>query len=263
MTLTYIIWNVNPEIFGLPVRWYGLLFALGFFFAYMALTYVYKQEKVPLKRLDTLTVYVFIATVLGARIGHCFFYEYDYYMAHPVEIFKIWEGGLASHGAGFGILIALIIYFKKFKVNIWWLFDRVSMVIPISAAFVRFGNLMNSEIYGKPTNVPWAFEFVRDDKIPRHPTQLYEAFSYLLISAVLFYIYKRNNGKVKQGMFVGIFLTGLFGARFIIEFFKDVQVDFEKYMTLDMGQWLSIPFILMGVVFLIRSYKINKAKTEV
>jgi prolipoprotein diacylglyceryl transferase len=116
MVLNYIIWNVNPQIFGLPIRWYGLLFALGFFFAYMSLTYVYKREKVPLKNLDTLTVYVFIATVIGARIGHCFFYEYDYYMAHPVEIFKIWEGGLASHGAAIGILIALLIYFKKFKV---------------------------------------------------------------------------------------------------------------------------------------------------
>lgn len=262
MKLFYIIWNVNPEIFGLPVRWYGLLFALGFFFAYLMLSYIYKQEKVPLKNLDTLTVYVFIATVIGARIGHCFFYEYDYYMAHPIEIFKIWEGGLASHGATIGIIIALLIYIKKFKVNVWWLFDRVAIAIPITAAFVRFGNLMNSEIYGKPTTVPWAFEFIRDDRIPRHPTQLYEAFSYLLISAILFYLYKKNNGKIRQGLFVGIFVTGLFTARFIIEFFKDVQVEFEKYMTLDMGQWLSIPFILLGIGFLIFSYK-NKAKTEV
>jgi prolipoprotein diacylglyceryl transferase len=207
-------------------------------------------------------------------------------MAHPVEIFKLWEGGLASHGAAIGILIALLIYFQKFKVNVWWLFDRVSMAIPIAAAFVRFGNLMNSEIYGKPTTVPWAFKFLRDkddlneafilsggkcDKhdlnclseywFTRHPSQLYEAFAYLMLSAILFYIYRKNNGKIRQGMFVGIFLCGLFGARFLIEFFKDVQVDFEHQMTLDMGQWLSIPFILLGVAFLIRSFKINKAKT--
>jgi len=180
MNLLYIIWNPSPIIplGGFELRWYGLLFALGFFLAYSLLYWVFKKEKVSFKLLDWLTVYFFVAVLLGARLGHVFFYEWDYYKVHLSEIPKVWEGGLASHGAAIGILLALIIYVRQYKVNVWWLFDRVAIVIPISAAFVRFGNLMNSEIYGHITTLPWGFVFMRDHAaglLPRHPTQLYEA----------------------------------------------------------------------------------------
>lgn len=260
MIFNFITWNVSPaiDVAGLEVRWYGLLFALGFFFAYAGLYYIFKKEKVSFKLLDWLTLYFFIATLVGARLGHCFFYEWDYYKNNIAEIFMIWKGGLASHGAAIAIVLALIIYVKKHKVDIWWLFDRVALVIPIVAAFVRFGNLMNSEIYGHPTQLPWGFIFIMDEKaglIPRHPSQLYEAFTYLFISLLLFSLYFYLKGKVRKGLFVGLFLIIMFVSRFFIEFLKEVQVDFEKNMALSMGQWLSIPFILLGLFFLVISYR--------
>jgi prolipoprotein diacylglyceryl transferase len=270
-TLAYITWDVTPVLFklgGIEIRWYGLLFALGFFFAYTLLYDIYKREKIKIAQLDMLTVYFFVATVIGARLGHCLFYEWAYYRHHLLEIFKIWEGGLASHGAAIAIVIALIIYIRRYKVNMWWLFDRVAMVIPIAAAFVRFGNLANSEIYGKPTTLPWAFAFIHDKDanfinvagqitqvVPRHPTQLYEALAYLLISAVLYIIYRKKKGNIGQGYFVGFFLIALFTARFIIEFSKEVQESFEKAWPIDMGQVLSIPFILLGIAFVVMAYK--------
>lgn len=270
-TLAYVTWDVNPVLFtpgSIEIRWYGLLFALGFFFAYMVLYDIYKREKIKTAQLDMLTVYFFVATVIGARLGHCLFYEWDYYKLHLLEILKIWEGGLASHGAAIAIVIALIIYIKVYKVNLWWLFDRVAIVIPIVAAFVRFGNLANSEIYGKASSMPWAFIFMRDkdanvmskageiiQTIPRHPTQLYEAISYLLITAILYVLYRKKKGNIGQGYFVGFFLIALFTARFVIEFFKEVQEGFEKSWPIDMGQILSIPFILLGITFIVIAYK--------
>jgi len=256
MISLFIRWNPNVEIFSIGnfgLRWYGFLFAMGSFLAYVVLYYIYKREKVDLKLLDWLTFYIFLAVLLGARLGHVFFYEWDYYKNHLSEIPMVWKGGLASHGAAIAIILALIIYVKQFKVNIWWLFDRMAIVIPISAAFVRFGNLMNSEIYGIATTLPWGFIYLHDKDagtIPRHPTQLYEAFSYLLISAVLFILFLKNKGINRPGLFVGIFLSSMFTARFFIEFLKEVQVNFEKSMTLDMGQWLSVPFVLLGVGFI-------------
>ncbi len=261
MNPIYITWHPNVEIFTIGnfgLRWYGLLFALGFFLAYAVLSYIYKREKISPKLLDWLTFYVFIAVLFGARLGHVFFYEWSYYKCHLSEIPKVWEGGLASHGAAIAIVIALVIYVKQFKVNVWWLFDRVAIVIPISAAFVRLGNLMNSEIYGITTTLPWGFIFAGDKEaglLPRHPTQLYEAISYLLISLVLFILYRKNIGIKRPGLFVGVFLTALFSARFLIEFFKVVQVDFENKMTFDMGQWLSVPFILLGIGFIVFALK--------
>ncbi|MEI6767217.1 MAG: prolipoprotein diacylglyceryl transferase [Bacteroidota bacterium] len=277
-TLAYITWDVTPVLFtlgGIEIRWYGLLFALGFFFAYTLLYDIYKREKVKIAQLDMLTVYFFVATVVGARLGHCLFYEWAYYRQHLLEIFKIWEGGLASHGAAIAIVIALIIYIRRYKVNMWWLFDRVAMVIPIAAAFVRFGNLANSEIYGKPTTLPWAFAFIHDKEanfinvagqitqvVPRHPTQLYEALAYLLISAVLYIIYRKKKGDIGQGYFVGFFLIALFTARFVIEFSKEVQESFEKAWPIDMGQILSIPFILLGIGFVFFAWRKGKTASN-
>jgi phosphatidylglycerol---prolipoprotein diacylglyceryl transferase len=263
MNALQIMFNPSPafSIGSFEIRWYGLLFALGFFFAYMVLYQVFKKEKVSFKLLDWLTFYVFLAVLFGARLGHVFFYEWSYYKNHLSEIPKVWEGGLASHGAAFAIVIALIIYVRQYKVNLWWLFDRVAIVIPISAAFVRFGNLMNSEIYGHVTTLPWGFIFRHDPDaglLPRHPTQLYEAFSYLAITALLLILYYRKKGIIRPGLFVGLFVTIMFTARFLIEFLKEVQVDFEKGMTFDMGQWLSIPFILLGIYFIWHSIKSDK-----
>ncbi len=265
MNTLFITWNPNPEIFTIEnfgLRWYGLLFAMGFFLAYTVLYYVFKREKVALKKLDWLTFYIFLAVLIGARLGHVFFYEWGYYSEHLSEIPMVWKGGLASHGAAIAIIITLIIYVKQFKVNVWWLFDRMALAIPISAAFVRLGNLMNSEIYGITTSMPWGFVFRADPAaglLPRHPTQLYEAISYLLIALVLIILYRKNLGINKPGLFVGIFVAALFTARFVIEFFKEVQVDFEHGMSLDMGQWLSVPFILLGIGFIIFSLR-NKNK---
>jgi prolipoprotein diacylglyceryl transferase len=257
------MFNPSPiiPIGSFELRWYGLLFALGFFFAYSVLYMVFKKEKVSFKLLDMLTVYFFVAVLFGARLGHVFFYEWGYYKHHLSEIPKVWEGGLASHGAAIGILLALILYVWRYKVNLWWLFDRVAIVIPISAAFVRFGNLMNSEIYGHVTTLPWGFVFMRDHAaglLPRHPTQLYEAFTYLFISALLLILYYRKKGIIRPGLFVGIFLVIMFTARFLIEFLKEVQVEFEKSMSIDMGQWLSIPFILLGIYFIYHSMVTDK-----
>jgi phosphatidylglycerol---prolipoprotein diacylglyceryl transferase len=260
MNILSITWSVSPEMFHIgsfAVKWYGFLFAMGFFFAYLLLFHVFSKEKIKGKILDMLTVYVFLATLVGARLGHVFFYDWAYYKNHVGEIFLVWEGGLASHGAAIAIVLVLVLFLWQYKVPMLWLFDRVAIVIPIVAAFVRLGNLMNSEIYGITTKMPWGFIFVMDKEagaLPRHPTQLYEAFTYLLISVLLYIIWRKIKTKVRSGLFVGLFLTIMFTARFLIEFVKTEQVEFEKGMTLDMGQWLSIPFLLLGIFFIIIAF---------
>lgn len=262
MNLLLINYDFSPVIHigGFEIRWYGLLFALGFFCSYIVLFQVFKKEKVSPKLLDYLTMYFFLATLIGARLGHVFFYEWDYYRHHLNEIVKVWEGGLASHGGAIAIFISLFIFAWKYKTNIWWLLDRVAIVIPIGGAFIRFGNLTNSEIYGHVTSLPWGFVFLQDSAaglLPRHPTQLYEAFAYLFITALLLIMYRKSNGKIRPGRFFGIFLVIMFTARFLIEFVKEFQVDFENNMVLNMGQWLSIPFILMGIYCIYHSFKSN------
>jgi phosphatidylglycerol---prolipoprotein diacylglyceryl transferase len=263
MNLLQIHWNISPiiPIGGFEIRWYGLLFALGFFFAYMVLYQVFKKEKVSFKLLDWLTFYFFVAVLVGARLGHVFFYEWSYYKNHLNEILKVWEGGLASHGAAVAILLAMFIYAWKFKVNIWWLLDRIAIVVPLSGACIRFGNLMNSEIYGHVTSLPWGFVFMRDPDagmLPRHPTQIYEALVYLGIAALLIVLYYRKNASIRPGLLIGIMVVIMFIARFLIEFLKEVQVDFEHGMALNMGQWLSIPFVLLGAYFIWHSMKADK-----
>ncbi len=256
MLLDFIHWNIDPDIFHLgplTVRWYGLLFASGFVFGYIILTNVFKQEKVPQNLLDTLTTYMVVGTVLGARLGHCLFYEPAYYLSNPLKILKIWEGGLASHGAAVGILIAIWLFSRKYKKPYLWSTDRVALVVALAGFFIRMGNLMNSEIYGVETSMPWGFVFVRwGETLPKHPTQIYEALSYLLIFILLISIYRIKWPNIKDGLISGLFLITIFSVRFFIEFIKESQVSFEDSMTLNMGQILSIPLVLLGVYLLVR-----------
>lgn len=254
MILTTITWTAQPEIFragDFAIRWYGVLFALGFAFGYIIMLKFFKKEHIPVKLLDQLTTYMVIATVVGARLGHCLFYEPAYYLSRPLEIFKIWQGGLASHGAALGILLAVYIFARKNKVSYWWVIDRIAVVTALAGFFIRMGNLMNSEIFGRPTTLPWGFIYTNaGDPVqrlqPRHPTQIYEGLAYLLIFVILMIIYYRKNGKPREGSLISLFLLLIFGVRFFIEFLKEPQVGFEESMFLNLGQLLSIPFILAG-----------------
>jgi len=261
MILDFITWTVNPEIFDLGFiapRWYGLLFASGFFFGYIIMLKFFKKEGVEEKVLDTLTTYMLVATVLGARLGHVIFYDWAYYSKHLIEILYVWQGGLASHGAAVGILIAIYIFSKKEKRGYLWTMDRIVIVTALAGVAIRTGNLMNSEIYGHITDLPWGFIFVRDgQEDPRHPTQIYEALSYLAIFIFLIKYYYKKDGKTADGYLFGMFLILVFGMRFFIEFLKVNQVAFEEGMTLNMGQILSIPLVIGGVYLVYNSR--NKA----
>jgi len=252
-----IPWNVNPEIFSIgkfAIRWYGLLFASSFFFGYLIMAGFFKKEKIPEEVLDRLTLYMALGTIIGARLGHCLFYEPAYYLSNPVEILMVWHGGLASHGAGIGIFIALYLFAKKSKKSYLWILDRVAVVVALSGFFIRTGNLMNSEIYGVETNLPWGFVFLRNgETVPKHPTQIYEALAYLLVFILLYFIYKKNRGVFKSGLLFSLFMMLVFTFRFFVEFIKNNQVAFESGMTLNMGQWLSIPFVLFGIILLYKT----------
>ncbi|MCR4816950.1 MAG: prolipoprotein diacylglyceryl transferase [Bacteroidales bacterium] len=276
----FIHWNVDPVIFhigSLGVRWYSLGFLLAFLLGYIILDKkIFKRENVETKYLDSLLIYIFIAVLAGARLGHCLFYEPSYYLSgnHWIEIilpfgrdasgwhFTGYEG-LASHGAAIGILIALWLYYRNQHINPVWVLDRLVIIVALGGAFIRLGNLFNSEIYGVETSLPWGIVFERNhETVPKHPTQLYESLSYFIIFIVSFVAYCRKNGKLRPGAMFGWWLISLFGARFIIEFVKEEQVAFEKGMTLDMGQWLSIPFILLGVLMCVMAYK-NKFNDQI
>ena len=258
--LAFIHWNVSPEIFSLGpihVRWYGLLFAIGFLFGYNHGEKMFKHENIDLKWLESLFIYLIVATVVGARLGHVFFYGWDYYSQNLHEIPFVWQGGLASHGGVLGIIVAMFIWSKKVsKRSILWVLDRVVVPSILVAALIRLGNLMNSEIYGVQTSVPWGFIFERNQEtVPKHPTQIYEALAYLVTFAVIQYMYWKTKAKDLQGMLVGVFFIMVFTARFFVEFIKEDQEAFEAGMALNMGQWLSIPFVVAGVVLIIRAIK--------
>ena len=268
--LDFINWNVDPVIvhlgsFGL--RYYSFGFLLAFFLGYLILNKMFSREKVEIKYLDSLFVWMFLAVLIGARLGHCLFYEPDYFLTadHWLEIILpinlatgqfIGYQGLASHGAAIGILIAIWFFCRKYKMNGWWLLDRLVIIVALAGMFIRLGNLFNSEIYGVETSLPWGFIFERNhETVPKHPTQLYESFSYLIIFLACIFVYRKKQGKLHNGRLFGYWLIALFGIRFLIEFVKEEQVAFEKGMMLDMGQWLSIPFILSGIALVILSYK--------
>ncbi len=357
--LDFIIWDVNPELFtigGLSPRWYGPLFALGFLIGQYILSTIYKIEGRSQKEVDTITAYMIVATILGARLGHCFFYEPDYFLAHPIEILYIWQGGLASHGAGLGMLTAIWIYYKRNPGQSYlYLLDRIVITVALGACFIRLGNLTNSEIIGVPANVPQGFVFVNsttsfvkdafkgqitdikvvsngtdstfDGKyltgvdlrmnvksigdgnimemaqnnirhtvyaspeygehlilakgstsiqvgepgrdgtqvimkawgIPRHPAQLYESISCLLLFFLLLFLYSRYKAGTPEGLLFGIFMIWVFTLRFFYEFIKEDQVSFESSMSYNMGQLLSIPMVLIGLIVLVRSLVVKKA----
>jgi len=254
-----VIWDVSPDIFSIgpiTIRWYGLLFATTFIVGYQIMMIIFKRENRSEHDLNDLVWYMILGTVLGARLGHCLFYNPDYYLSHPLEILQIWKGGLASHGAGIGILTALYLYIHKRKsISFLWVTDRVVITVALSGFFIRMGNLFNSEIIGKPTDGNWGFVFVSVDNIPRHPAQLYEAIAYLLIFVFLLSFYFRVKGKFKNGLLSGLFLVSVFGFRFFVEFFKENQSLFEQNLFLNMGQLLSIPFVIIGIYFLFRKDK--------
>jgi len=255
--LAFINWDVNPVIFTLgplSIRYYGLLFALAFYAAYVVFVKIFKRENLSMAVLDSLTLYMIIGVVIGARLGHVLFYEPGYYFSHPMEIIKVWHGGLASHGAALGILIALYLFSRKYKRPYLWTLDRIAIVVPLSGAFIRIGNLMNSEIYGHQTNLPWGFIFLRNgETVPKHPTQIYEALAYLSIFVVLWWMYRKGKKVNNHGYYIGLMMVLLFIARFLIEFVKNPQVGFENSMAINMGQILSIPFILAGIAIMIWS----------
>lgn len=255
-----ITWNADPVIFQLgplAVRWYGLMFAVGFLIGYAIMSRMFRHEGAPERWLGVLLVYLGVGTIVGARLGHVFFYEWDVYSQNPIRILYIWEGGLASHGGTIACIIAVCLFswFTAKKSPLWTL-DRVCIPTALVGALIRIGNLFNSEIYGHHTDLPWGFIFVRRGEVlPSHPTQLYEALSYLALFGLLMWMYWKRNSEKRPGLLFGVFLTVLFTARFLIEFVKNVQVDFEQNMTLNMGQWLSIPFIIIGIGLIIYAMK--------
>ena len=273
MILDYITWTASPELYSgfLSIRWYGLMFAIGFWFGYEVVWRVFRHEGAPEVWVSKLFVYVIVATVVGARLGHVFFYDWAYYSHHLGDIPKIWEGGLASHGGVIGIMVAIWIYSKVVtKRSMLWTFDRVVVPVGVVAALIRIGNLFNHEIYGSPTDLPWAFRFIENIPaylqgaearftVPCHPTQLYEALAYLLTFGVVMWFYWKRNAQEREGLLFGVFMLGIFGARFLVEFVKNVQEPWEMSMRaacgMDMGQLLSIPFIVLGVWLIIRAMR--------
>lgn len=263
-----IHWNVDPVIINIGsfgLRWYSLGFLVAFLLGYYIIERMFKQENVREDYLGSLFLYIFLAILIGARLGHCLFYEPDYFLTaeHWVEIVWPFQNGhytgfqgLASHGAALGILIGLWLYQRKYGLNIWWFLDRLVIVVALGGAFVRLGNLFNSEIYGVETSMPWGFVFERNgETVAKHPTQLYESLSYFLIFGVSLWYYARKKGQFKTGTIFGWWLVALFGVRLLIEFVKNDQVDFEAGMVLNMGQLLSVPFIIGGLVLAWLAYK--------
>jgi prolipoprotein diacylglyceryl transferase len=260
MIQNYIVWTFDPvafSLFGLEVRWYGVMFAVAFGLGLYILDKMLKREGAPTAIVDNLFWYVAIGIFAGARLGHCFFYEPMYFITHPLEIFAVRDGGLASHGAAIGALIAIWLLARKKKLSFWYLVDRAVVLIALGGVFVRIGNLFNSEIYGHPTTLPWGFIFANNgEMLPKHPTQIYEALCYLILFVGLFCYYWKKKGHFNNGILLGWFFIGCFGARFIIEFLKENQEGIDQQLqNIDMGQLLSIPFIAAGIIILLLAHR--------
>ncbi|GAB3174627.1 prolipoprotein diacylglyceryl transferase [Telluribacter humicola] len=264
----YIIWNASPELFTIPeiggfgpfiVRWYGLLFAAAFLIGQQIMIHIFKKEGKPLEDIDTLTLVMVISTVMGARLGHFLFYEPEVFFTRPLEVILPPYAGLASHGAIIGIMTGLWLYSRSRKAtgqSFLWVTDRIVILVALAGAFIRFGNLMNHEIVGRPTDLPWGFVFMRNTEyvqIPRHPAQLYESITCLLLFFILLWYWNRNKSQTPAGSMLGIFLIWIFTLRFFYEFLKENQVSFEDNLALNMGQILSIPAVLLGIYFLWQS----------
>lgn len=261
----YINWDFDPEIaniLGFPLKYYGLLFACGLIISMRVLKKIFKTENLNDNAYEALFIYGILGIFVGARLGHCLFYDFDYYSKNLLEIILpikktlnggykfIGYAGLASHGGTIGLIFSLYLFSKKYKIQYLKVLDLIALVAPIGATFIRLANLMNSEMIGNPTNMPWAFIFKKIDNIPRHPAQLYEAISYLIIFLVVYTIYKTKNIKLGGGFYFGLVITLIFLMRILIEFVKINQVQFEDKMPLNMGQILSVPFIIIGIYFI-------------
>jgi prolipoprotein diacylglyceryl transferase len=278
--LASIHWNADPEIFTLgplTVRWYGLLFALGFLLGQQLLIRMFRGEGKPESDVEVLTFYMVLSTIIGARLGHMLFYDFKDLLADPLSVFRVWEGGLASHGAGVGIFIALYLYahygiafFHEGKLlHVWkrrkpgqsylWVTDRIAVTVALAGCCIRLGNLMNSEIIGKQTDVPWAFIFEKVDLVPRHPAQLYEAVTCIILLFILYAYWKRRKEHTPEGSITGLFMIYIFTLRFFYEFLKEPQVDFEngliQQIGLNMGQILSIPAVAFGIFLWVYSHR--------
>lgn len=273
-TLLAVTWNVDPTLFTIlsrEIRWYGLFWVIGLIVAVYIVQRIFKKEDLPEKWFDSLFVYMIVGIIVGARLGHCLFYEPEYYLANPFEILKVWEGGLASHGGVVGIIIAVWLYSRKItKQSLLWTFDRVMVPTGFTSAMIRFGNLMNHEIYGGPTDQPWGFRFIENIypwmngakpiyTVPSHPTQIYEALIYLIVFGITMYLYYNTNAKDRKGLITGVGIFIIFLFRFFVEFVKNVQVQEEYSMIertgLNIGQWLSIPFVLWGLWLIINALR--------
>lgn len=263
--LLFVNWHLDPILLHLGnggVRWYSLLFVSGFILGWYIFQWFFKREGVSEKLLDPLLYTLLIGTIVGARLGHCLFYQPDYYLGSFngfLEIFMPWKGGLASHGGAIALILAMIWfarhYGRKNGFDFLWIMDHLCIAVAFAGCMIRLGNLCNSEIYGDVTNLPWGFVFqLRGETMPKHPTQLYEALSYLILGLILMWLYKNRLGKMYRGTFIGLFFLGCFGMRFLIEFIKEPQVGFEQGMAINMGQILSIPFILAGIGLIVYAY---------
>lgn len=268
--LSEITWTADPAIFTIgskEIRWYSLMFIIGFGIGYKIVERMWKRENINPKWIDPLLYYTLAGTVVGARLGHCLFYDPGYYLSHPFEILKVWEGGLASHGGVLGIIVAIYFYSKHVsRQSMLWTFDKLVVPTGLVAALIRIGNLMNHEVYGLPTDLPWGFRFIENlhawrqgaepiFSAPSHPTQIYEAACYLLTFVLCMWLYFKKDAWKKEGLIFGIFMICIFTARFFIEFLKNNQEDFEAAMPINMGQCLSIPFIVMGIYFIVRAWR--------
>ncbi|WP_076418449.1 prolipoprotein diacylglyceryl transferase [Colwellia sp. UCD-KL20] len=256
--MEHLIWNIDPVLvsFGaIKIHWYGVLFASAILSGLQVMKWIYKTENLEQESLDTLLGYVVFGIIIGARLGHCFFYDPSYYFANPMKILAIWEGGLASHGGGLGVILAIGLYVKKHKVSYLWILDRLAIATALFGVFVRCANFINSEILGVTSNLPWAVVFARIDNLPRHPAQLYEAISYLFIFIILLGLYKKFKSHSPKGLLLGTFLILTFTARFLVESVKQKQAAYSSEFMLNTGQMLSIPFFIAGIILVILAYK--------
>lgn len=266
-----MVWDISPvaftvSLFGMrwSIHWYGMLFAATFVWGILIFRYIYRQEGRDPEQVYDLVLWVIAGTVVGARLGHVLFYDPGHYFPHPWEILKVWEGGLASHGAALGILAGVWLYSRsRPDQGFLWICDRIGMAVPLSGCLIRIGNFFNSEILGTPTDVPWAVVFARMDPLPRHPVQLYEAFCYLLIFLAQWRFYRRHKSASPAGYLFGRFFVFAFSARFLLEFYKEQQAAFETGWALSMGQWLSIPAVIFGLYLMWRSHNVPANETAV
>lgn len=273
--LNYITWTANPILIDsfIDIRWYSLMFLIGFLVGYKIVEKMFRREGAKESWLSSLLMWVVAGTIIGARLGHVFFYEWEQYSQNPIDILKIWEGGLASHGGAIGVIIAVLLFsrFTTHKSPLWT-FDRLVVAIAFVGGLIRIGNLFNHEIYGHATDLPWAFSFIENVRAwqagyppvfsaPSHPTQIYEALCYFSLFALMMWMYWKKDAVTRPGLLFGTFFLGVFGTRFLIEFVKNDQVAFEANMALNMGQWLSIPFIIAGITLII--YAMMRPKVQI